>query len=53
MESLIEHPWLMSHASMGEAALKASGITKETIRVSVGIEGVRDLINDLDNALSG
>ena len=53
VESLIEHPWLMSHASMGEGALKASGITKETIRVSVGIEGVRDLIDDLDNALSG
>lgn len=53
VESLIEHPWLMSHASMGEQALKASGITKETIRVSVGIEGVRDLIDDLDNALSG
>lgn len=53
VESLIEHPWLMSHASMGEGALKASGITKETVRVSVGIEGVRDLIDDLDNALSG
>ena len=53
VESLIEHPWSMSHASMGEQALKASGITKETIRVSVGIEGVRDLIDDLDNALSG
>ncbi len=53
VESLIEHPWSMSHASMGEQALKASGITKETIRVSVGIEGARDLIDDLDNALSG
>ena len=53
VESLIEHPWLMSHASMGEGALKASGITKETIRVSVGIEGTQDLIDDLDNALSG
>lgn len=53
VESLIEHPWSMSHASMGEQALKASGITRETIRVSVGIEGARDLIDDLDNALSG
>ncbi len=53
VESLIEHPWLMSHASMGEQALKASGITKETIRVSVGIEGVGDLIDDLDSALAG
>ena len=53
VESLIEHPWSMSHASMGEQALKASGITKETIRVSVGIEGTQDLIGDLDNALRG
>ncbi|MDO8580751.1 MAG: PLP-dependent aspartate aminotransferase family protein [Candidatus Omnitrophota bacterium] len=51
VESLIEHPWLMSHASMGEAALKASGITKETIRVSCGIEDAQDLIDDLANAL--
>lgn len=51
IESLIEHPWLMSHASMGEAGLKKSGITKETIRVSLGIEGAQDLIDDLKNAL--
>ena len=51
IESLIEHPWLMSHSSMGEEGLKNSGITQETIRVSVGIEAVEDLIADLDNAL--
>jgi len=51
VESLIEHPWLMSHASMGEKGLKASGITKETVRVSVGIEDKRDLIDDLTQAL--
>ena len=51
VESLIEHPWSMSHASMGEKALQASGITKETIRVSAGIEGAQDLIDDLENAL--
>ncbi len=53
VESLIEHPWSMSHASMGEAAIKASGMTKETIRVSVGIEDSEDLIADLVNALKG
>ncbi len=52
VESLIEHPWSMSHASMGEAGLKASGITPETIRVSVGLEDVEDLIEDLTQALS-
>lgn len=53
VESLIEAPWFMSHASMGEAGLKASGITKETVRVSVGIEDAEDLINDLNAALKG
>lgn len=51
VESLIEHPWSMSHASMGEKALLASGMTKATIRVSIGIEGPEDLRNDLKNAL--
>ena len=52
VESLIESPWFMSHSSMGEAGLKASGITKETVRVSVGIEDAEDLIADLDQALT-
>jgi cystathionine gamma-synthase len=51
VESLIEHPWSMSHASMGEAGLKKSGITKETIRVSVGIEDAEDLVADFEQAL--
>jgi len=51
VESLIEHPWSMSHASMGEAALKASGMTRETIRISAGIEDAQDLIDDLSSAL--
>jgi cystathionine beta-lyase/cystathionine gamma-synthase len=53
VESLVEAPWFMSHASMGKAGLKASGITPETVRVSVGIEGVEDLIADLTQALKG
>ncbi|MBI3315153.1 MAG: PLP-dependent transferase [Candidatus Omnitrophica bacterium] len=53
VESLIETPWYMSHASMGPTALKASGITRETVRVSLGIEGAEDLIADLDQALKG
>lgn len=51
VESLIEHPWTMSHASMGEQALGASGMTKETIRISAGIESAEDLIEDLKAAL--
>ncbi|MDO8675534.1 MAG: PLP-dependent transferase [Candidatus Omnitrophota bacterium] len=53
MESLIETPWYMSHSSMGPTALKVSGITRETVRVSLGIEGAEDLIADLDQALKG
>ncbi len=53
VESLIEHPWSMSHASMGEEGLKSSGMSEETIRVSVGIESTDDLITDLDKALKG
>jgi cystathionine beta-lyase/cystathionine gamma-synthase len=53
VESLIETPWFMSHSSMGQAALKDSGITKETVRVSVGIEDAEDLMADLDQALKG
>ncbi len=53
VESLTESPWFMSHASMGEAGLKASGITPQTVRVSVGIEDAQDLIDDLNQALKG
>ena len=53
VESLIEPPWFMSHASMGEEALKASGMTKETIRISVGLETAKDLIKELEEALKG
>ena len=52
VESLVEAPWFMSHASMGAAGLKASGITQETVRVSVGIEDAEDLIADLNQALT-
>lgn len=51
VESLIEHPWSMSHVSMGKTGLIASGITKETVRISVGIEDAEDLIEDLKNGL--
>lgn len=53
VESLAEHPWSMSHSSMGISGLKASGITKETIRISAGIEGPEDLLHDLNHALQG
>ena len=53
VESLIEVPWFMSHASMGKEGLKNSGITEETVRISTGIEDAEDLIEDLEQALKG
>ncbi|MDO8553110.1 MAG: PLP-dependent aspartate aminotransferase family protein [bacterium] len=53
VESLIEAPWFMSHASMGKDGLKNSGITEEVVRISAGIEDAEDLIEDLANALKG
>lgn len=47
VESLMEQPWTMSHASMGEAGLAGSGLTPQTLRVSVGLEHPDDLIEDL------
>lgn len=51
VESLIEHPWTMTHVSMPEDARAASGITGNLVRVSVGIEHIDDLIADLEQAL--
>jgi cystathionine gamma-lyase len=52
VESLIEHPATMTHASVDPATLAAMGITGDLIRVSIGIEDVDDLIADLDAALA-
>ncbi len=52
VESLIEHPALMTHASVPKAARDLIGISENLIRMSVGIEDVRDLLADLEQALS-
>lgn len=51
VESLIEHPAIMTHSSVDKDAREALGITDGLIRLSVGIEDVDDLIGDLDQAL--
>ena len=51
VESLIEHPALMTHASVPKKDRIAIGLTDGLIRVSVGIEDAQDLINDLKQAL--
>ncbi|NTU91554.1 MAG: PLP-dependent transferase [Chlorobiaceae bacterium] len=52
VESLIEHPATMSHASMGAEHRAAVGITDSVIRLSIGIEDPDDLIADLSQALA-
>ena len=49
--SLAEHPATMSHASMPKDYREKVGITDEVIRLSVGLENVDDLIEDLEQAL--
>jgi len=51
VETLISHPATMTHAALGEKGRKAIGITDGLVRISVGIEDVEDLIDDLDQAL--
>ncbi|GGC60707.1 trans-sulfuration enzyme family protein [Undibacterium terreum] len=51
VESLIEHPAIMTHATIPAAQRAALGITDSFVRLSVGIEDVEDLRKDLRNAL--
>jgi methionine-gamma-lyase len=52
VETLVQHPASMTHLSMGAEARKSAGITEGLVRLSVGIENVNDIINDLEQALS-
>lgn len=52
VESLIEHPWTMTHVSMPEDVRRKVGITEDLVRVSVGIEHIDDLIADMEQALA-
>lgn len=52
VESLIEHPAIMTHASVPKAQREELGISDGLVRLSVGIEDVSDLVADLDTALS-
>ncbi|MEO0152735.1 MAG: cystathionine gamma-synthase family protein [candidate division WOR-3 bacterium] len=51
-ESLAEHPWSMTHSDIEEEEKLKIGITRSMIRLSIGIEYVEDLINDLNQALN-
>ena len=51
VESLIEHPAIMTHASVPKEVRESIGLYDNLIRLSVGIEDVEDLIDDLRSAL--
>src|ERR1700731_3050712 len=51
VETLISHPATMTHAALGDKGRKHIGITDGLVRISVGIENVNDILEDLDHAL--
>jgi len=51
VDSLVEHPATMSHASMPAKARKKAGINDDLVRASIGLENAEDLIEDLKSAL--
>jgi cystathionine gamma-lyase len=52
VESLVDHPAIMTHASVPPENRKKLGISDNLVRLSVGIEDCDDLMSDLDHALS-
>ena len=52
VETLIQAPAVMTHASVPPAKRKMLGIDDNLVRMSCGVEGVQDLLNDLNQALA-
>src|ERR1700728_2038600 len=52
VETLISHPATMTHAALGEKGRKAIGITDGMVRISVGIEDLQDILEDLEAGLA-
>ncbi|MBA3711860.1 MAG: homocysteine synthase [Pyrinomonadaceae bacterium] len=52
-KSLVIHPASTTHSQLSEEEQRATGVTPELVRLSVGIEDIRDIIADLDQAFKG
>ena len=52
-KTLVIHPASTTHQQLSEQEQRAAGVTPDFIRLSVGIEGVKDIIADLEQALQG
>ncbi len=50
-KSLVIHPASTTHQQLSEEEQRSTGVTPDLVRLSVGIEDVRDIVNDLDQAL--
>jgi O-acetylhomoserine (thiol)-lyase len=50
-KSLVIHPASTTHQQLSDSEQRGTGVTPEMVRLSVGIEDVRDIIADLENAL--
>ena len=50
VKSLVIHPASTTHAQLNEAELAEQGICPNTIRLSIGTENIKDIIEDLDEA---
>ena len=51
-KTLITHPATTTHRRLGEAGRAVAGITDGTLRISIGLEAIEDIIADLDQALT-
>jgi len=52
VESLLGYPWLMSHGCLTDEEKRAKGLLPTLLRLSVGIEDIEDILEDLDQALT-
>jgi cystathionine gamma-lyase/cystathionine beta-lyase len=52
VESLINHPATMTHASIPKAEREAAGVVDNLLRLSVGVEDIEDLMEDLKRVLA-
>lgn len=52
VETLISHPATMTHAAIGVEGRKKIGLTDGMVRISVGVEDVKDILEDLEQALA-
>jgi methionine-gamma-lyase len=51
VDTLIEHPWALTHRLVPDVELRASGVPENLLRISVGLEHVEDIWDDLNLAL--